>query len=801
MSEPEIEGCLFDVYNFEDEIHVWIRLADGRMLRLRDAYQPVIYAAGPSQLLSRLCARLYELQALAREPRMVKRRHFYQNRMIPALEMVISRPSVMRKIKQKLYAFYRRMDIYHADIETPTSYMYAHDIYPLCPVRVVLDPARPERLLSIRPANESEEVDYRSPPLRTMHLQLEHSHRLPISLHNAIVAEYRGQTCTLSYTNMSDTVRALHEFLTKNDPDVILSAYGDPAILPALFQCAQQQQLELALDRDPIPNQRRILRQGSSYNTYGSWIYMAPSYPLFGRWHIDRANSFVYKESELHGVLELARLSRLPVQRLARSSTGAALTAIEMHVALKLNYLAPWQKSAAEDEKSALDLLTADKGALVYVPDTREAQVYENTAQLDFSQMYPSIMAIHNISPETVNCRCCRNDPQAPRVPEVGYVICRRRRGVVSISLERVLARRKFYKSKVKELKAKRDLLRGAGAASTVSAAQAQPSPADVELQRLQEELELYESRQSSLKWMLVTSFGYLGYRNAKFGRIESHESVTAFGREKLLTAKEIAEDRGYRLLHAITDCIFIDQQGAPLDEQKLQELCTEIGQACGIEMGMDGVYSWVVFAPSRVDPDLPVVNRYFGRFQNGELKFRGIFARRKDTPAFIREGQLRMLQCMSEADSIAALRAMAPQLRAIYRELDEQLRQRKVPWQTLLLRRTISQDLDSYTVNNGSRQTLAELRNLGVETQPGEKVRFLALSVGRGAGRYLSEERAQLMQDAEIRYDQRFYRKMLWESYREIFEYFAPAEEFQAPPDDQLRLFAAQLESTPDSR
>ncbi|EMO53823.1 hypothetical protein LEP1GSC172_4439 [Leptospira noguchii] len=30
-----------------------------------------------------------------------------------------------------------------------------------------------------------------------------------------------------------------------------------------------------------------------------------------------------------------------------------------------------------------------------------------------------------------------------------------------------------------------------------------------------------YEARQSALKWMLVTSFGYLGYRNAKFGRLE----------------------------------------------------------------------------------------------------------------------------------------------------------------------------------------------------------------------------------------------------------------------------------------
>jgi len=49
-----------------------------------------------------------------------------------------------------------------------------------------------------------------------------------------------------------------------------------------------------------------------------------------------------------------------------------------------------------------------------------------------------------------------------------------------------------------------------------------------------------------------VTCFGYLGYKNARFGRIESHEAVTAFGREILLRAKEAAEDLGFEVLHLL---------------------------------------------------------------------------------------------------------------------------------------------------------------------------------------------------------------------------------------------------------
>ena len=33
--------------------------------------------------------------------------------------------------------------------------------------------------------------------------------------------------------------------------------------------------------------------------------------------------------------------------------------------------------------------------------------VHTQVAEVDFASMYPTIMAIHNISPETVNCGCC----------------------------------------------------------------------------------------------------------------------------------------------------------------------------------------------------------------------------------------------------------------------------------------------------------------------------------------------------------------------------------------------------------
>jgi DNA polymerase-2 len=106
-----------------------------------------------------------------------------------------------------------------------------------------------------------------------------------------------------------------------------------------------------------------------------------------------------------------------------------------------------------------------------------------------------------------------------------------------------------------------------------------------------------YDACQSALKWIGVTCFGYLGYHNARFGRIESHEAVTTFGRGKLLQAKEIAEAHGYPLLHALTDAVWVQHPDG--SEEALAALRAEITRVTGVPMQLEGRYRWVAFLPS----------------------------------------------------------------------------------------------------------------------------------------------------------------------------------------------------------
>jgi hypothetical protein len=186
-----------------------------------------------------------------------------------------------------------------------------------------------------------------------------------------------------------------------------------------------------------------------------------------------------------------------------------------------------------------------------------------------------------------------------------------------------------------------------------------------------------YDRRQTALKWTLVTSFGYLGYRNARFGRIEAHEAVTAFGREKLLQAKEICEEEGFELLHAITDSLWIRKKG--FREEEVLELCQKISEATGITMSLEGIYRWMAFLPSKGNPESPVANRYFGLFKNGKIKARGLAFRRSDIPPLIQEAQLRMLEVAAKAKDMDDYRSRVPEVLdllrrdgAVGRRLDE---------------------------------------------------------------------------------------------------------------------------------
>jgi DNA polymerase-2 len=236
---------------------------------------------------------------------------------------------------------------------------------------------------------------------------------------------------------------------------------------------------------------------------------------------------------------------------------------------------------------------------------------------------------------------------------------------------------------------------------------------------------EVYKARASAEKWLLVTCFGYLGYKNARFGRIEAHEAVTAYGREALLRAKEATEDLDFSILHMYVDGLWVKKPGCSKPED-FQTLLVDVSERTSLPIALDGIYRWVVFLPSRVDQRIPVPNRYFGVFQDGSLKVRGIEARRHDTPTFIAETQMGILNILAKAPEADRLPDFLPQVHSyVSRRMDDLIKGR-VPLLKLLVSQRLSRELNEYSSPSPAARAVWQMQADGKQVSPGQRVFFL---------------------------------------------------------------------------
>jgi DNA polymerase elongation subunit (family B) len=269
-------------------------------------------------------------------------------------------------------------------------------------------------------------------------------------------------------------------------------------------------------------------------------------------------------------------------------------------------------------------------------------------------------------------------------VPDIGYWTCEKRLGLIPKILEPLVKRR----LELKKLKKK------AG--------------------------DRWDRRSRCLKPLLVTCFGYTGYKNAPFGRIECHESINAHGRQVLLESARIAERRGFRVLHGIVDSMWL--QG-PLDRR--QELIDEIARWSGIPLSEEGIYKWLVFLPNKCS-GVGALNRYYGLFGNDEFKLRGIALRKHDTPGLVRGLEAGMLEALARAGDAAGFVGRIPEAIDVLRTVSRRVLDGACSPEELVLTRRVSRSVEEYVQFNDTFCALKQLREEGLKVPPGDTVKYV---------------------------------------------------------------------------
>lgn len=217
-------------------------------------------------------------------------------------------------------------------------------------------------------------------------------------------------------------------------------------------------------------------------------------------------------------------------------------------------------------------------------------------------------------------------------------------------------------------------------------------------------------------------SFGYMGYSNARFGRIECHEAINAFARELLVQTMAIAEDHGYEVLHGIVDSLWL----RPLPgHDPVEKVLDHIATATGLPIDLEGVYKWIVFLPCKTT-GVGALNRYYGLFEDGEMKLRGIEVRKHDTPAFVARTQHSMLEVFRRARNAEEFEASIPKAIEVLQEASRELLAGRVPLEDLVITRIVTKPLEEYVVLNYTAAALRQMRDRGFKAEPGEYVRYI---------------------------------------------------------------------------
>ncbi|MBI4258372.1 MAG: hypothetical protein HY619_05405 [Thaumarchaeota archaeon] len=738
----EVAGWILDVYpGFEEEMVVWIKKADGETVRLTDSWHNAIYVSADHKYDLEWLLEKKHIQSYIHSAYFVKKReHVFDYEEREVLKLVLRRAGEAEQLAKTVersaeFGYYR---IYNADLLPAQAYFIEKDLFPLAKViaEKVGDVIRWKILDSVK------EEDYELPPLRKVTLRVEVDGK-PIPKFTdpikSITVFHDDNTVVIKDGVESEKIFKLVDTVRELDPDLLLIEKGDEFTTHYLAERAYANNIldKLILSRDPVPL-RRLEKKGTSYFAYGRILHTPASHKLYGRINLDARRHFVFEQSGLYGLFEVARLCRMPLHKGSRASIGKCLSGLQFYIACKDNLLIPWKPTRAEVFKTAATLLIGDRGGFIFEP---RVGVHEHVGELDFASLYPAIMVKYNISAETVLCKCCRASGR--RVPDVDYNTCIKREGIIPRSLGLILEKREDYKKK-RNLTDNPDLKRR------------------------------YAERVDALKGILVCSFGYLSYRNAKFGLIDCHIAVCAYARQILLAASKIAERRGFEVVHGIVDSIWVKKPKAKIEDFKA--LAEEIEQEIGLPISFEGIYRWIAFLPSRMHEDVPVLNRYFGVFEDGTLKIRGIETRRRDTVKLVEDCQNEILNLLSSMDTADAVRDCMPNVLQILDSYAESVRSGKLPVTDLIVTTKLTKNFNEYVSSLPQVAAIRQLAEEGLELRAGQSVSYIITKFASNDPK--EKVRPIQLVDSSIRYDRDRYIELLVRGVSTILQPFGYDEE-----------------------
>ncbi len=305
--------------------------------------------------------------------------------------------------------------------------------------------------------------------------------------------------------------------------------------------------------------------------------------------------------------------------------------------------------------------------------------MHEGLVVFDFRSLYPSIIVTHNIDPSALNCTCCKPS-ETTRVPGLDYRFCKKRKGFIPVTLERIIDARANIKKELKRYK------------------------------RGTKEYRSLDAQQWALKIVANSFYGMLGYPRARWYFKQCAESVTSFGRHYIHETIQMAKDFGLDVIYGDTDSLHCKLNGK--SHEDAMRFLKQVNQSLpGImELELEGFYPRGVFVTKK---------RYAMIDEEGRMVVKGLEFVRRDWAAIAKRTQEAVLE--------AILRDGSPKKAAeIIRRTTREVLEGKTNLDDLVIYTQLKMPIESYRSIGPHVVAAKRLRKLGHEIEPGMMIAYI---------------------------------------------------------------------------
>ncbi len=360
----------------------------------------------------------------------------------------------------------------------------------------------------------------------------------------------------------------------------------------------------------------------------------------------------------------IARIGRLSVDDISRFGVNQWIRGILYYEHRQRNELIP---SRSELEKKG----TASTTAIIKEKKYRGGEVVEpvpgihfNVIVLDFASLYPSIIKVHNLSYETINC--AHEDCRENEVEGTTHWVCRHRKGLTSFLIGSLRDLRvNYYKYLAKD--------------KTLPP----------------EERKLYNVVSQAIKVILNASYGVMGAAIFPLYCLPVADATAALGRTTINRTINKCKEIGIRVVYGDTDSIFLSNP----DQKHIEQLVQWARETLGVDLEIDKQYRYVVFSDLK--------KNYLGVLSDGTVDVKGLTGKKSHTPPFIRKAFYDILEVLGKISSEKDFESAREKIKNVIQENARNLEAHKIPLEELSFNVTINKSLNTYGKKTGSKMVV----------------------------------------------------------------------------------------------